>query len=250
MHEYRTALVTGASKGIGAAISRRLVAEGLTVYAVARGAEALGALQAELGARLKPVVADATDHAGLARLLAGVEVDVLVNNAGGLDTVRPLHQQTPDETAKFVTLNLTAPLQLMQIFLPGMIARRRGHVFNLTSVSARSTNAGTTIYSATKAALAHAGRIIRCELSGSGVRLTDLAPGRVETGFYLEAFGHDQTTLTKTMYADKRPLRPEDIAETLIFALRLPSHVDLAEALVMPTEQAAGGMVYNTPPEG
>jgi NADP-dependent 3-hydroxy acid dehydrogenase YdfG len=246
---YRIALVTGASRGIGAAVAAALVAEGLTVYGVARDEKALAALGGVLGAAFVPVASDVRDYAAIQRALEGVEVDVLVNNAGGLGSVRPLHEQTAEETANVVELNLTAPLQLTRIVLPGMIARRRGHIFNLTSTAAKSAFPGTTTYGAAKAGLSHAGRVLRYDLAGSGVRLTEIAPGRVETEFYLQAFGGDRDGLKERMYRRQRPLRPEDVAATLVSAMRLPDHVDVAEMIVSPSEQAPGGHSYPNAPQ-
>lgn len=249
---YRTALVTGASKGIGAAIARKLVAGGLTVHGLARDLTALKELAAQLGDRFVPCAGDVGDVDALARQLGKTAIDVLVNNAGGLSSVRPLHEQTRQETAHVLDLNLTAPLQLMQLFLPGMIARGRGHVFNLTSTAARGVFPGTTTYAAAKAGLAHACAVIRYDLAGSGVRVTDLSPGRVETDFYLESFSGDREGLARKLYSRERPLAPEDIAETLWQALCMPPHVDLAEIVISPTDQAAGGQRYaarTDPPE-
>lgn len=246
--DYRTALVTGASKGIGAAIVESLVAEGLTVYALARNHDALLELQQRLGSRVRPLVADVRDVGAIAGALGTAEIDVLVNNAGGLATVRPLHEQSAEETAEVVSLNLTAPLQLIRLLLPGMVGRKRGHIFNLTSTAASGVFPGTTTYGAAKAGLSQAGRILRFDLAGTGVRLTEIAPGRVETDFYLQAFDGDREGLRKRMYSEQRPLRPADIAAVLVSALRLPEHVDIAELVVAPSEQAAGGQTYPPAP--
>ena len=246
---YRTALVTGASKGIGAAIVESLVMEGLTVHALARNHDALQVLQARLGPSVKPLVADVRDIEAIASALGSTEIDVLVNNAGGLATVRPLHEQSAEETAEVVALNLTAPLQLIRLLLPGMIARKRGHIFNLTSTAASAVFPGTTAYGAAKAGLSQAGRILRFDLAGTGVRLTEIAPGRVKTDFYLKAFDGDREGLRKRMYSEQRPLGPADIAAVLVAALRMPDHVDIAELTVAPSEQAAGGQVYPPAPQ-
>lgn len=247
--DYRNALVTGASKGIGAAISESLIAEGLTVYALARDEAALKDLRQRLGAKLIPLAADVRDHEAIGSALRTVEIDVLVNNAGGLATVRPLHEQDAVETAEAIALNLTAPLQLIRLLLPGMIARRRGHIFNLTSTAAGAVFPGTTTYAAAKAGLSQAGRILRFDLAGTGVRLTEIAPGRVETEFYLKAFDGDREGLRRRMYAEQRSLRPADIAVVLVSAMRMPDHVDIAELIVAPSEQAAGGHVYAPAPQ-
>jgi len=241
---YRSALVTGGSKGIGAAITEALVAQGFMVFALGRDEAALDALAARLGPRMKPVVADVRDHIGITDRLAGIEIDILVNNAGGISTVRPLHEQTAQETDEVIALNLLAPLQLIRMLLPGMIARRRGHIFNLTSTAASAVFPGTTAYGAAKAGLSQAGRILRYDLAGTGVRLTEIAPGRVETEFYLNAFDGDAENLRERMYTHQRPLRPDDIASVLVSALRLPSHADVAELILSPSEQAVGGHVY------
>lgn len=246
--DYRTALVTGASKGIGAAIVESLVAEGLTVHALARSKDALLALRERLGPRVKPIATDVRDGEAIMSALGTAEIDVLVNNAGGLATVRPLHEQSAEETAEVVELNLTAPLQLIRLLLPGMIARKRGHIFTLTSTAASGVFAGTTAYGAAKAGLSQAGRILRFDLAGTGVRLTEIAPGRVETDFYLKAFDGDREGLRKRMYCEQRPLRPADIAAALVSALRMPDHVDIAELTIAPSEQAAGGQKYPPPP--
>ncbi|MXN17948.1 SDR family NAD(P)-dependent oxidoreductase [Pseudooceanicola sp. GBMRC 2024] len=248
MSTPKQALVTGASRGIGAAVARRLVAEGMVVHGAARGAEALEALARDLGPAFRPCPVDVTDPQAVLDRLNGAEIDVLVNNAGSIASVRPLHEQTPEETRATVALNLTAPLLLIQALLPGMIARGRGHVINLTSTAARATFAGTTTYAAAKAGLEQACRVLRYDLAGTGVRITDLAPGRVETAFYLESFGGDQAQLTEGMYRHERPLHPEDIAAAIWSLLSLPSHATVAEMVLSPTDQAPGGHVYRRPP--
>ncbi|AYD04214.1 SDR family oxidoreductase [Neorhizobium sp. NCHU2750] len=246
---YRCALVTGASKGIGAAIAAALVGEGLTVYALGRSEGPLAQLKSQLGERLIPLAADVRDHGSIAAKLAGVEIDVLVNNAGGLSSVRPLQEQTHEEIEEVVALNLTAPLQLIRLLLPGMISRKRGHIFNLTSTAASAVFPGTAGYGAAKAGLSQAGRVLRYDLAGTGVRLTEIAPGRVETQFYLKAFDGDAAGLKERMYAHQRPLRPEDVASVLVCALNLPQHADVAELIVSPTDQAAGGHIYPAAPD-
>lgn len=247
--KYRTALVTGGSKGIGAAIAEGLVKEGLRVYALGRHADALDALAERLGPRLKPLVADVRDHEQIHHALASVDIDILVNNAGGLATVKPLYEQTAEETSEVIALNLTAPLHLIRLLAPGMIARRCGHIFNLTTTAASSVFPGTTAYAAAKAGLSQAGRVLRYDLAGTGVRLTEIAPGRVETEFYTQAFDGDVKNLREKMYTHQRPLQPADIASVLLAALKLPDHADIAELILSPSEQATGGYSYPPAPD-
>lgn len=241
---YRTALVTGASRGIGAAICQRLTSLGLTVYGVARSAEALSSVVADLG--VIPVVADVRDVGAIVSALGGAEIDVLVNNAGMIASVKPLYEQTPEEIEQTVAVNLTAPLLLMQALLGGMVARRRGHVVNITTTAARGVLSGTSAYGGAKAGLAHACRSLRYDLAGSNVRITDLAPGRVETDIYLQAFSGDKARLHDTMYGSVRALQPQDIAETIAAVLSLPQHVDVTEIEISPTDQAVGGHVFKS----
>ncbi len=242
--DYATALVTGASRGIGAAICRALVAEGLAVHALARDGAALDALAAELGPNLRPLECDVMDSAAIMDRVPGLDVDVLVNNAGGVGSVRPLWEQEAAETARTIALNLTAPLQLTQAVLPGMIARGRGHVVNLCSIAGQGALAGTTVYGAAKAGLAQAGRALRYDLAGRNIRVTDISPGRVETEFYLSAFGGDAGTLKDRMYTRQRPLLAEDIAAVVLAALHMPARANITELTISPTDQALGGHVY------
>lgn len=242
---YRTALVTGASRGIGAAICRRLTGLGLTVYGVARSREALDAVVTELG--IIPVVGDVRDADGLVAALKGAEIDVLINNAGMVAAVKPLYEQTVEEITETIAVNLTAPMLLMRALVGGMVARKRGHVVNITTTAARGVLAGTSAYGGAKAGLAHACRSLRYDLAGSNVRVTDLAPGRVETEIYLRAFGGDREKLQDSMYTSVRALKPEDIAEAIATVLTMPAHVDVTEIEISPTDQAVGGHVYKTP---
>lgn len=241
---YRNAVVTGASRGIGAAIARRLVAEGMTVHGVARSGDGLAALAQDVGPAFIPCVADVRDVEAIMARLDGMEIDVLVNNAGALSSVRPLVEQSAEETEAVIALNLTAPLQLMRRVLPGMIARQRGHVFNLTSTAGRAVLPGTTAYAAAKAGLSQACHVLRHDLAGAGVRLTEIAPARVETDFYLDSFGGDSAGLREKLFTTQRALTPEDVAATIWAALGLPAHADISEIVITSTDQAAGGQVF------
>jgi 3-hydroxy acid dehydrogenase / malonic semialdehyde reductase len=242
MTPYRTALVTGASRGIGAAIVRRLRGLGLAVHALARDAAALKALAAETGC--VPLTGDVTATEAVLAAVSGVEIDVLVNNAGAVPAVAPLHKQSAAVVDAAIDLNLRAPLHLMRALLPGMIARGRGHVVNIGSTAGTAVFAGTGPYAAAKAGLAMAGRVARYDLAGSNVRLTEIQPGRVETQVYLQAYGGDAARLHETMYAHHRALQPEDVAEAVALVLTLPERADVSVLELSPTDQAVGGHVY------
>lgn len=240
--EYRTALVTGASRGIGAEIVRALVAEGLEVWAMARPSEALDALAAETGCH--PLAADLNDAGATGAALAGLEIDVLVNNAGAISAVKPFADLTSQEADAMLSLNLHAPLTVTRALLPGMIARQRGHIFAITSLFGPYAGPNVAVYCATKAGIRSFFACLRMELVGSGVRVTEIAPGRTETDIYLAAFNGDRETLDEKLFAHYRALQPQDVAEALMGALRLPVRADASIIELSPTDQASGGMVF------
>ena len=240
---YASVLVTGASRGIGAAICLRLAARGMTVYGVARDAQALDALKLKDG-RVVPVVADVRNVDAIDDALMGRQIDVLVNNAGIITSVGSLQEQDEQEVREMVEVNLIAPLLLARRFLPGMVARRRGHVFNVTSTSGHYVFPGAAVYGATKAGLSHAGRVMRHDLAGTQVRLTEVSLGRVETDIYLKQFGGNRDKLQEAFYRSVRAIRPDEVAAVLEAALFMPPHVDVSFLEVVPTDQAPGGQTY------
>ena len=241
-HEYRKALVTGASRGVGAEVVKSLVADGLEVWALARPSQALQALAAKTGCHT--VAVDLTDDREVTNALAGLDIDVLVNNAGAISAVKPFVDLSAAETDAMLSLNLRAPLRVTSALLPGMIARRRGHIFAITSLFGPYAGPNVAVYGATKAALRSFCACLRMELAGTGVRVTEIAPGRTETGIYLDAFGGDQEALDEKLFSRFRTLQPQDVAAALIATLKLPARADVNILELSPTDQAAGGMVF------
>ena len=201
----RTALVTGASSGIGEAIARDLVARGHGVTLVARRAEKLAELAAELGARgvrAEVLAADLGDRAARAALPdrvaeLGLEVDILVNNAG-LTTVGPVAASDPDAELHMVEVDVLAVVDLCSRFLPGMVERGRGGVLNVASTAAFQPLPGQAGYGASKAFVLSYTRSLGGELKGTGVTATTLCPGPVHTGFE-EVAGFDPVEAEQAM---------------------------------------------------
>ncbi|MEY3034409.1 MAG: hypothetical protein RLZ86_1031 [Actinomycetota bacterium] len=179
----RHVVVTGASRGIGAEIARSFARAGSRVTVIARGAEPLEAIAAEIGGRA--VVADLFDTEALEDLVRRIEagfgpVDVLVNNAG-METTTSIFDTTTSDVDDLITLNLRVPIHLTRLVLPGMRDRNLGHVVNISSMAANGGFGGMSVYSASKAGLSHFTRIVRQDLKGTAVRVTNLEVGPVPT---------------------------------------------------------------------
>ena len=238
--DYKTALVTGASTGIGAVVVERLTKRGLEVHAVARDAERLGDLARRTGCT--PHAVDITDTAALAEALRGIEVDVLVNNAG---VSRPGNILSADEFAvdEQVAVNIQAVLHLVRLIMPGMVERDLGHIVNISSIAAVYNFGGNTIYHATKAAVHTLSRQLRVDGYGHRIRVTEICPGRVETEIFGRLLG-DMEAARRLYYDGYESLKPEDIADAIDYAIGSPRHVNIGHLEIMPTFQVPGGLNF------
>jgi len=236
--DYRTALVTGASSGIGAACVRALAGRGLEVVALARREGRLAALAEETGCR--PLVLDLADTAAIYRELGALEADVLVNNAGIGRSFEGFLKSTPGEIDQMIEINVTAAIHVVRALAEGMAGRRRGHIVNLGSIAGLYP-IGFPVYGATKGAIHLFQQHLRLDLKGSGIRLTEICPGRIETEFFDIAIKGE---------ADRRAftggfeiLQPADVAEAIVYALDTPWRVNVSLIELTPTEQSPGGVV-------
>jgi len=237
-----TVLVTGASAGFGQAIARRFAALGARVVGTGRRAERLEALREELGDRFVPLVFDVGDRTAVDAALgtlsdAFARVDVLVNNAGlalGLD---PVWEGDLDDWDAMVRTNIDGVLYCTRALLPGMVARKRGHVVNISSVAGSWPYPGGHVYGATKAFVTQLSLAMRCDLLGTGVRVTSIEPGLAETEFSLVRFKGDPQAAARP-YAGVESLTAEDIAEAVVWAVSQPRHVNINRVEIMATEQA------------
>lgn len=238
----RTALVTGASRGIGAALVRALVARGLAVHALSRPGAALDALCAETGAT--PVEVDLTDTPALERALDGAGYDVVINNAGLVTGVGPLHERDAEEIERTVSVNLTSVLQTLRIVLPAMIARGRGDIVLLGSIAGHYAAPGMVAYAASKAGIAAMVNTLRLDVHGTGVRVTEVAPGRVDTDIYLEAMRGDRDAMRERLFERYQASQPEDIVQTVLAAIEMPRRSNVTRIEVVPSRQAIGGYPF------
>ncbi len=236
LEDYKTALVTGASSGIGLAVVTALRARGLTVTAVARRAERLEALAQETGCT--PLVLDLRDTEALYDALGGLEVDILVNNAGLGRGSEALFQVRPEDIDTTLGTNVVAALHVVRALAAGMVARQRGHIVNIGSIAGLYP-IKSSLYGASKGAIHLLSQNLRVELQGSGVRVTEICPGRVETEFFQIAVGEEAA---KEAYSGFEILVPEDVADAILYALDVPWRVNVGSIELTPTEQYAGGV--------
>ena len=243
--DYQTALVTGASSGIGAAVVERLRAEGLQVHALARSAQALGALAERTGCI--PHALDVTDLAGITKLAHEVPFDVLVNNAG-VDRPKSFLKADAEDIELLVDVNLRAVLHLCRLIVPGMVERDGGHVVNISSIAGAYNFGGNSTYHATKAAVSMLSRQLRIDAFGKRVRVTEICPGRVATDIFAHVHGDSADTHERFVKGFELP-KAEDIADAIAFAIAAPVAVNIGHMEITPTLQVPGGLQTTRPAE-
>lgn len=245
-----TALVTGASVGIGAAVARRLVADGWRVIAGARRADRLAALAAELGPALQPLTLDVTDNAVVDALPGALpagwqQVDLLVNNAGLALGLAPAPSADLDDWEQMVQTNVSALIRLTRALLPGMVERGNGHVINIGSVAGEYPYPGGHVYGATKAFVHQFTMGLKADLVATGVRATVIEPGMVAGSEFSEVRFKGDTERAATVYQGAEPLMPEDVAESVAWVAAQPPHVNVTVLQLMPVCQGPGPFVIH-----
>jgi NADP-dependent 3-hydroxy acid dehydrogenase YdfG len=238
----RTAVITGASSGIGAATARAVAGEGFATVLGARRVDRLEALADEIGGEAIPL--DVADPASVTAFADRVEsCDVLVNNAGGALGLDPLAEADEAQWLQMYEANVLGTMRMTRALLPSLVASGDGHVVTVTSIAAFETYRGGAGYTAAKHAQRAMLRTLRLELLGEPVRFTEIAPGMVETEFSLVRFGGDEEA-ARRVYEGMRPLTAEDVAECIRWALAQPSHVNVDEIVVRPRDQATATDVH------
>ncbi|MFN2452404.1 MAG: SDR family NAD(P)-dependent oxidoreductase [Candidatus Dormibacteria bacterium] len=238
------ALVTGASAGIGAATVEALAGAGFTVVAAARREDRLRELAARTGCRWE--LLDVTSQTSVDALVAKVErCDVLVNNAGGALGVDPVEHADLDRYAAMWETNVMGLLRMTIALLPRLEASGNGHVVNVGSIAGFETYPGGGGYTAAKHAVRALTRTLRVELLGRPVRVTEVAPGMVNTEFSMVRLG--EPAKAEAVYAGMTPLVAADIAEVIAFAVTRPDHVDIDEIVIRPRDQATARDVHRRP---
>lgn len=241
----RTAVVTGASSGIGAATARALAADGWDVVVGARRRDRLEALAAEVGAMAH--VLDVTDQASVDAFAAALDgCHLLVNNAGGALGLEPLAEAVDEHWTTMWESNVLGLMRMTRALLPRLVASGDGHVVNVTSIAALQGYPGGAGYNAAKFAAHGVTQALRQELLGQPVRVTEVLPGLVETEFSVVRFAGDEARAAK-VYEGLDPLTGDDVAECIRWAASLPSHVNVDTLVVKPRAQADAFRVHREP---
>ena len=241
MPAERIAVVTGASSGIGAASTRQLARAGFHVVAGARRTDRLTPLAEEVGATTLPL--DVTDPASVDAFTAAVgdrhgHADLLVNNAGTALGLDPVAEGSDQDWQTMLDTNVVGLLRVTRAFLPMLRAAPRAHIVNLGSIAGFEVYPGGAAYTASKHAVRAITNTLRLELNGEPIRITEIAPGMVETEFSVIRFRGD-TTKADDVYAGVQPLTADDIADCITWAVTRPPHVDIDFMVVRPVAQAA-----------
>ncbi|MBW6524872.1 SDR family NAD(P)-dependent oxidoreductase [Sphingomonas sp. RHCKR47] len=240
----KTAIVTGATSGIGAATTRALAGAGWRVIVTGRRADRLDALVEELGDVIHPAVFDVRDDAAVESALASLPdrfraIDLLVNNAGLALGTAPAQKADLGQWRTMIDTNVTALVAITHHLLPGLIARKGG-IVNIASVAGTYPYPGGNVYGGTKAFVQQFTLNLRSDLHGTGVRVSAIDPGMVETEFTLVRTGGDQAA-SDTLYAGAEPMTAEDIAATVLWIATLPPHLNINRLELMPVSQSFAG---------
>ena len=250
----KTALITGATSGIGAACARKFAGAGYRVIITARRAEQLavmaGELQQEFGVEVLPLCFDVRDLDAVKRALDSIpaawrDIDVLINNAGLALGLEPEYAGDFTDWETMIDTNVKGLLYMTRLVVPGMVERLKGHIINIGSVAGDAAYAGGAVYCATKAAVKVLSDGLRIDLAHTPIRVTNLKPGLVETNFSNVRF-HGDTERASNVYKGIQPLTGADIADVALYAAQAPAHVQIAEVLILATHQASGSVVYRS----
>jgi 3-hydroxy acid dehydrogenase/malonic semialdehyde reductase len=247
-------LITGASAGIGRSCAQAFAAEGARLVLAARRLDRLESLAVVLNKKpgkdivlLKLDVRD--QHAvevAVGELPAEwAAVDILVNNAGLSRGMDKIHEGRIDDWDEMIGANVRGLLYVSRAVIPGMVKRGRGHVVNIGSIAGHEVYPGGNVYCASKFAVDALSKGMRLDLCGTGLRVSQVSPGMVETEFSVVRFHGDKARADK-VYQGLTPLSPDDVADAVIYCVTRPPHVDVSEIIVMPTDQASTTLAHRT----
>ena len=243
----KTILITGATSGFGRASAKRFAEGGWRVVGTGRRAERLRDLSEEIGEAFLPLEIDMRDQAAVESLAKlsppWGEIDLLLNNAGGAPPTTPLPETDWARLQEVIDTNITGLVVLTRALLPKLV-ERRGQIINLSSVAATYPYKGGAVYAGTKAFVRQFSLDLRCDLAGTGVRVTSIEPGMAETEFTVVRTGGDQAA-SDALYANVDPLTAEDHAELFWWLANVPPHININTLELMPVNQSWAGFAVH-----
>jgi serine 3-dehydrogenase (NADP+) len=239
----KTILITGATAGFGEAAARRFAKGGWKVIGTGRRAERLRELHEQLGATFLPLVVDMRDLRAVETLGQLTppwgEIDLLLNNAGLAPPIDPLPESEWEKIGTVIDTNITGLVALTRVLLPTLV-QRKGQIINLSSVAASYPYKGGAVYAGTKAFVRQFSLDLRCDLAGTGVRVTSVEPGMAETEFTIVRTGGDKEASEK-LYAGMNPMTADDLADLFWWLANLPPHLNINTIELMPVSQSFAG---------
>lgn len=243
----KTVFITGATSGIGRATTDLLAEKGYRIVACGRREERLDALRQQWGPKLHTLPFDVRDREAVFRAVASLppefrEVDILINNAGNAHGLDPVHQADLDDWDAMIDINVKGLLYVTKALLPSLLRDGRGHIINIGSTAGKEVYPKGNVYCASKHAVDAINQALRIDLNEHGIRVGAINPGLVETEFSEVRFKGDSDRAAG-VYKGYQPLTPGDIAEIIHFVISRPRHVNIADLVVMPTDQASSTIV-------
>lgn len=248
---HKIVFITGASSGIGKACAEQFAAEGAKVILTARRVERLEQLSAELKSKYKTDVLcinlDVQDQKNVMSTIETLpkdwqNIDILINNAGKALSTHKIQEGELSDWEEMIDTNIKGLLYVSRAILPGMVSRNAGHVFNISSTAGHHNYPNGNVYCATKHAVRSLSESMRLDLSGTAIRVTDIAPGMVHTEFSEVRWKGDKTR-ADNFYKGMTPLTANDIADSIVFCATRPAQVNIAELVIYPTDQASPTVV-------
>lgn len=240
-------LITGASAGFGAALAKRLVANGHQVIGCARRQDKLEALAQDLGELFLPVIMDVSDTASIPKIIAELpeafkQIDVLVNNAGLALGTEPAYETDLNDWMRMVDTNIKGLMSITHAVLPAMVARNSGYIINVGSIAGSWPYFGGNVYGATKAFVKQFSLNLRADLIGTQVRVTNLEPGNVAGTEFSNVRYHGDDDKAAQVYEGFKTMTGEDIGDILLWLIESPAHINVNRLEVMPVAQTYNGL--------
>jgi 3-hydroxy acid dehydrogenase / malonic semialdehyde reductase len=240
----KIAFITGATSGIGRATALLLAQNGFDIIATGRRQERLQELEAAITqVRVKTLAFDVRDKAAVQAAVASLpqdwrQIDVLINNAGNAHGLAPIQHGEEEDWEMMLDINVKGLLYVSKAIMPFMIARQKGHIINIGSVAGKEVYANGNVYCASKFAVDAITQGMRIDLNKEGIKVSEINPGAVNTGFSEVRFKGDKQR-AEAVYEGFQPLVAEDIADVILFMVTRPAHVNLADVIIFPTAQAS-----------